>query len=398
MRNNYIYLLALFPILSIQMVSVFIILFFTGSLFSFIQNRKKPTSIRIVIVFTIPFFMYLTSLIWTSNTSLGINYVTRTLSFIIFPIILFLFKPFKSLVEVKKFNRIFICATAVSILITFLYIIINIDNIFIDKNSYYTIIKLRQSIALVPFIGEHPIYFSLIIAISLILLIYNRFENKYINIILFILFLTGIIIASSKGVILTSFTVLILLAYLENKNKKKAFLIILFLFFGLFIISFSPPIKERINEIVNTKNYYPEGVNFNSHNLRIAIYDCSFSLLKETPLLGFSPGDIQQQLNTCYKKFNTNAFKETEYNTHNQYFHYYLSFGPIGFFIILISFFFFLRIAIVNKNNQYVAFLILIYLNCLTENILVRNTGIVLFTMFNCLFAYSIFLKNKKLY
>ncbi|MCF7566776.1 O-antigen ligase family protein [Sabulilitoribacter arenilitoris] len=399
LKDKYIYILALLPLLSLFMVSFVIIVFLLGSFLSSIYHKDKNnriTHIGVILLFLLPFLMYLISLSWTDNLQVGLKYVEKTLSFCVLPIAIFILKPFKTTLQIRNFNKIFVIASAFSVVITMIYLLFNTDNIFNQQNTYFANIKLREAIELTPVIGEHAIYFSLIMAVALLLLFYNRFQNRWLNVFLSLLFITGIIIASSKGVILSILLVGILLAFQEIKNKRKVVVVVLLSFFGLGVITYLSPIKERVNEIVSTKHIYPKGDYYNSFNLRMAIYNCSFSLIKGTPIMGYSPGDIQQELNECYKKFNTNAFHKTNYNTHNQYLDYILSFGVIGLVIILFSFAYFLRIAIINKNKEYLNFLILFYLVFLTENILVRNTGIVLFTTFNCLFAYSI-LFNKKL-
>jgi O-antigen ligase len=399
-KDEYICVLALLPLLSLFMVSLVIIVFLLGAFLSSIyyketiNNKIKHTGV--VLLIALPFLLYLLSLIWTDNLQVGLKYVEKTLSFCVLPIAFFMLKPFKTTLQIKNFKKVFVIASAFSVVITMIYLLVNAGNIFNQKNTYFTNIKLREAIELTPIIGEHAIYFSLIMAVALLLLFYNRFQNRWLNIFLCLLFIIGVTIASSKGVILSILAVGILLAFQEIKNKRTVAIVLVLSFFCLGTITYFSPIKERVNEIIKTKHIYPTGDYYNSFNLRMAIYNCSFSLINETPIIGYSPGDTQQKLNECYKKFDTNAFHKTDYNTHNQYLDYILSLGVIGLVIILFSFAYFLRIAIINKNKEYLNFLILFYLVFLIENILVRNTGIVLFTTFNCLFAYSI-LFNKEL-
>ena len=397
-KQVYLYLLAILPLLSLHMVSIAIIIFVLGALLNFKVNdkaKKKSVSIGFIIFFILPFLMYVISLVWTDNLQVGLKYVEKTLSFGILPIVFFILKPFKTALQIKIFNQIFVIASAFSVVITMLYLLSNVDTIFNEKNAYLTNIKLRKAIELTPIIGEHPIYFSLIMAMALLLLFYNRFKCRLFNLFLSLLFLTGIAIASSKGVILSVIVVGILLTFQEIKNKNKIVIVLALSLFSFATIGYFTPIKERVNEIINTKHIYPKGDYYNSINLRMAIYNCSFSLIKETPILGYAPGDVQQKLDRCYKKYNTNAFNDVIYNSHNQYLHYFLSFGIIGFTLILFSFIYFIRISILSKNYAYFNFLILFLVVFLIENVLVRNTGIVLFTFFNCLFAYSSLINKK---
>ncbi|MFD1161313.1 MULTISPECIES: O-antigen ligase family protein [Hwangdonia] len=398
----FLYLLALLPLLSLPLVSIAIMLFVFFSIISFrLTNQEKNTMVKkewfLFFLFTTPFLFYLIALIWTEDLSLGIKLIEKNLSFLVIPFTVFILKPFKSHLQIKNFIKTYIISCSISVIFTILYILINLKSIYNQQNTYFINIKLRETIELTPIIGEHAIYFSLILGIGLLLLFYNRFKNRRLNIFLFLMLTIGIVIASSRGVIIAILIVGVLLAYQEIKNKRKLVIIIVLSISGFAVLAYVSPIKKRVIEIVNTKYIYPKGDYYNSFNLRMAIYNCSLSLINESAIIGFAPADLQQKLNECYKKFDTSAFQKTNYNTHNQYLDYILSFGAIGFILILFSFAYFLKIAIVTQNNEYFNFLILMYIAFLTENILVRNTGIVLFVMFNCLFAYSTLLKNFNL-
>ena len=348
-----------------------------------------------IFFYTTPFFFYIISLFWTENLSIGIKLIEKSLSFLIIPTVIYILKPFTTAIQIKTFNQIFIVSCILLVLLTGIFIVFKLSGIIVNNNDYATIINLRNSIEMVPIIGEHPIYFSLIIALGLLLLNYNRFKTKLLNILFLLFLIVGLLIASSKGVITAVMVVSLLLIFQTIKNKKKALIAVVLFFSGVSIITYFSPLKTRVEEITENTYEYPEGIHFNSINLRTAIYNCSFSLIIKSGLFGFAPGDVQQKLNECYKKFKTDAFKEKDYNTHNQYLDYLLSFGSIGFLFILFVFYYYLKMAIKNKNTLYFNFLILFYISFLTENILVRNTGIVLFTIFNSLMAYSILIQQN---
>ena len=227
------------------------------------------------------------------------------------------------------------------------------------------------------------------------ILYYHRFKNKYVNVLFGLTFLSAIAIASSRGVIAGLVIVSIIIVFQEVKSHKKAIFITIGLILGILAISFLTPIKSRIDEILNTKNIYPVGLQYNSFNLRVAIYDCSLKIINRSPLIGYGPGDVQNELNECYKKFDTEAFTKITYNSHNQYFDYLASFGVLGTLIILFAFYYYYKIAVKGKNRLYLNFLILFYIVFLTENVLYRNSGMVLFVTFNCLFANLILFEEN---
>jgi O-antigen ligase len=326
---------------------------------------------------------------WTENLVLGLKIIEKSIPFFIIPFSVFILKPFKTINQLKKFNKTFITVTVFLVCVTLLYIVYNISAIVTSENNYNMVNNLRNSIEMVPLIGEHPIYFSLLIAMALLLLFYNKFYSKVLNIICSLFLTFGLILASSKGVIIALVVVSVLIIFQEIKNKRKAFFVLLLVGVGISSLVYFSPLRSRIEkEIIENQFTYPQGIHFNSFNLRTAIYNCSFSLVHKSGLIGFTPGDLQQELNECYKKFNTPAFNKINYNTHNQYLDYLLSFGFFGLLLIICVFYYYLRIAMNRKNKLYFNFLILLYIVLFTENILSRNTGIVLFVTFNSLLGY----------
>lgn len=367
-NNNFlIYAVALLPIYSIQMVSVSIFVLLLGSLIGFRPQVLKRSSIynnlKIIVVFSLPFILHLISLLWTQNVGDGLKALEKNLAFLIFPIVIFALKPFKNKIQFEILKRVYVIATFALTLLTLIYISFQTTEILNQKSAYYSNIFLRQCIDSVPIIGEHPIYFSLIIAVALLFLFYNRFSSNLINISFYLVFSLGIILASSRGVILALIVVSLSLIFQSKKKRLHKLFVTLSLIMGIVVIGFSPPVKTRINEMIYSKNIYPEGVHFNSFNTRMAIYNCSFTLLKEVPLLGYAPADIQNELDECYLKFDTSAFDKQKYNTHNQYLDYVLSFGILGCLFLFLVLPYYIKISLHNtENKMYFNFLMLFLL------------------------------------
>ncbi|MBU2904898.1 O-antigen ligase family protein [Arenibacter algicola] len=393
-----LYVLAFLPLFSLAMTSMAIGLLLLYAIWDFIKtDAAKPNLIRFrtSLIYALPFFLYIIALLWTQDMKKGLEIVGRMASILIIPISIIGLKPFKNVESIYLFFKLYIISSFVYVVITMLFILLNIDHILNQPNSYFSVLTLRNSIDNIPLIGEHAIYFSLFVGVALLILYYHRFKSKYVNVLFGLTFLSAIAIASSRGVIAGLVIVSIIIVFQEVKSRKKAIFIMVSLVLGISAISFLTPIKSRIDEILNTKNIYPVGLQYNSFNLRVAIYDCSLNIINRSPLIGYGPGDVQNELNECYKKFDTEAFTKITYNSHNQYFDYLASFGIFGTFIILFAFYYYFKIALNGKNRLYLNFLILFYIIFLTENILYRNSGMVLFVTFNCLFANLILFEEN---
>ena len=366
-------------------------MFTIGGLLSFDYPQFKTRNLRKVVLEVLPFcflfILYIISLIWTQDLNRGLRYVEHALSFLIFPFVIFVLKPFQTQKQVFYFIRIFI----VSAILFCLLIVINIY-FNVGLQNY----PLRERIAEVPLIGEHPIYFSLLLATGIILILFYPFERKWISSIFIMALSVGVFIAATRGVFFALLISVIVALFLLIKNRKRIAFVLLGLVFSSIVAIIASPLKERMQEFTDTVYMYPQGIHYNSFNLRMAIYKCSLTIIKEKPLIGYGPGDIQNELNNCYEMFPTKAFGYRDYNTHNQYLHYLCAFGILGTIIVLGFFFFYVKLCFKYRDWGYFIFLLLFYLSFFTENILGRNTGIVVFAMFNCILAYnSHYLSNK---
>ena len=390
-----IYSPALMPLYSIELVSISIIACALGSLVSCDYKQLKSLTIiegiKIIFPYSAVLFLYVISLLWTDNIASGLKYVEYTLSFLIFPLIFLVLKPLQNNKEIVFFIKLFILSTSLLSFLTLLNVFFKIENVSIPISDL-----VRKNIQSTYLIGEHPIYFSLLLAVGVVLLVFNKFESKLLTFLIYFINILGIVISGSRGVFISLFLVSFIIIFLKSLDKRKIITSIILLFFLVGTVVYLSPLKQRMAQLVTTEKIYPEGLYFNSFNIRMAIYKCSLSIIKDELLIGHGAGDIEKRLSQCYEEFNTSAFDVQRYNTHNQYFHYLCAFGLVGTIIILYYFGFYLRNAYVSKNWNHFTLLILFYLCFFTENILVRNTGIVVFSMINCIFVLQANLKKNE--
>jgi len=401
-KDILIYILAFFPLFSVKLVNLSIVLFIIGCGVHFYKEKTPfnwPDKITVVkvVCLSLPFLLSIVSLIWTNNLNIGISFVERVLPLIIFPLIIFLLKPFGSKESITKFFKAYILSNAVLALIITVFAFFNSLDISETSGEIAYGIDLRGRLETLPIVGEHPIYLSLLMGSALLFLLYNRFKNTWINTVLILLFLIVFFLSNSRGPMLALLvSISVVLIY------KKVNVIYKILTFSTLILSVSlllmlTPMKSRLMEFVNTKHYYPIGQYYNSFNIRMGIYKCSYILTEKIDWYGLGPGDVQFALDDCYnKQFKTSAYKTGIFNTHNQYLFYWLSYGVFGILIILISYVFFYSYAFKLDNKLYIVFLTFMFTCFLFENILSRNTGIMLFSIFNTLFLFQVNLNKVK--
>jgi len=200
-----------------------------------------------------------------------------------------------------------------------------------------------------------------------------------------------LIYLSRKGVLIALIICLIIQLILFLKKRGVANIRNVIYSTALVVISLGTllVINQRFRELLNPKTY--TAINeTNSTNNRIQIYSCAFSLIKEKPLLGYGIEYDRDALNNCYKE-NLYYLFEKEYNTHNQYLSIWLKISLTGLVIFLM--FLIYNIQLAYKSTDVIYGLIIIFYSTimLTENILERQNGVILFTfLMNYLSFYNL--------
>ena len=130
---------------------------------------------------------------------------------------------------------------------------------------------------------------------------------------------------------------------------------------------------------METKLTPPKDGNYNSVNIRVGILECSTFLIKENWMWGVGIGDVQENLNQCYQKFDTAGYSGQNYNTHNEYLSNWLSAGILALFCLVGTILLMMLLSLKFNNFLLLAFTIFISVCFLTENVLARNDGILLY-------------------
>ncbi len=373
-----ILLFAIFPLIPNALKGLPVIVLLIVSLFH-IQEHK--VNLKRFVINSSLYFVYILSLVFTSNFIAAFNKLETTLSLLIIPLIFYIILSKKSIDDKVKeeFIKLFIFSTSLFSIIIITTILIN-SSVEYYKDFYTN--KYRIIVEAVPFIGQHPIYASLFLAISLLFIVNIFFSKKreltYLSkIIYFICILMNLsllIMLSSKSVIISLMLLTILFAIKEIQSKKSLILIfvIVLSFLSLFIFN------RRMNELINPASYSNVNSNY-SNSYRVQIYKCSYQIIKDNWLTGVGLGDSQDILNSCYTS-KSELLLEKIYNSHNQYLDIWIKTGIAGLMVFIFFLLYNLRSAYQTKNYVMIGIIFLYGFNFLTENILARQSGVILFS------------------
>jgi O-antigen ligase len=392
--------LALLPLLNMAMTNVALALFVVAGIVSFIENKENRKGSLKNLFFDLcclstPVLLAAIALIWTEDIRTGWSFVERSMPFLVIPLVVFLGQPINKERQINKFLKIYIVSASILAGIVLVNILgwYILDSHIIAHKSFEDYI--REGVDKIPFFNEHAIYLSLLLGSALLFLFYAFFKKFWLNVLIVIVLIVTMVLLGSRGPLIALIIVFIgIVLFKKGHLKYKAFTVFGFVMFTGAIVFFSP-VKKRMVQLISTKHLYPQGEYFNSVNLRAAIYNCNYKVGFIEPILGLGPGDVQKNLNECYQNnFQTTAFDKGIFNSHSQLLFYWVSYGFVGLLVFLGVYFLFVRKALSRKQHLYLSFLIFLALCSLSENILNRNTGIMIFSIFNSFFYFSNYLKE----
>lgn len=386
-------LMAFFPLLSIKITSIYIGIWSVISIIFYIYQKgylitTKKDILNIVFLGSV-FLSYFITLLFVSDKKAAAKLLELSTSLILFPLIFIINKQLFNLKLLKNILYIFVLSTL--ILTIYVYIIMFQQGIgdLLKENDFYNPVfrNLFNDYTKIhlPYLG---LYFSFSIYILGIEVLKTKNYKKiiFLTFAIVILLVALLLIAARMAFVGLLIAVLLLIFFRLNiKVKSKLILVSILIFSGL-ILSVLEPMKSRILNTFNQENVLPyKGQTPEEFNVRTGIYHCVKEIISENFITGVGAINAQNELNTCYSKFeyrNYDDYQHITYNSHNQYFDFIIKFGILGLVILCFTLFW----GINNSNIYYFGFIIIFSICLLTENMFSRQVGVVYFVLFNSFF------------
>ncbi len=343
--------------------------------FKILRERRVTVALFIGI-----YLMYLIGSMYSSDLSRVIKILERSLAILITPFMIGSFKWRKSMIF-TPLNAFLLSCSMISV-----YAIFKTIYYFNQHpDEYYLEFALWKLPQLVHF---HAPYFALYLVIANIcgymMFSSDNVSLKHKRVLLIFLAFSNILLffISSRTALFANWMLIIIVIARHFYLKKKYWEILLsFLAMGIiFIIAYYniPFLHTKISNIL--KEGY--GTFF-----RLQVAEIVFELFKEAPLIGHGIGDAFQVLQQGYVDRGLQNY--VGLNSHNQYLFFLLSSGAIGATFFLCILFYSFRLAFKQKNRTYMAILFVFCICFLTEELLSRQKGIMLYAIFNSLLAFN---------
>lgn len=150
---------------------------------------------------------------------------------------------------------------------------------------------------------------------------------------------------------------------------------------------FSVRIYETIWEI----DQYKKGANPSGHSViqRIEYLKTGWAIFRDHPLLGVGTGDTPRSFEEKYDQLSSPLNPLWRLRAHNQLLTFLISFGLVGFILIITAIV--LPMFIEKRKSRYfiVIFLLITLLSMLNEDTLETQAGVAFFATFYCLFVFA---------
>ena len=388
---------AFFPIIPNRLKGLPVIILFLIALFVFIKGRKYKFNFKKTLIYASLYIIYVLSLFYTSNLNDVDKTLTTRVSLLIFPLLFGLTNTIIINVSERKLRfflwTYFIVSILYCVMIVWYFYQIGFITQKVNIGLFYSYLTNRMW-----YVNQHPIYASIFISIGLLfgIRLLNVERNNYYKIII----LTGFIILFSMLLFLARKSILIaiilasvpLILYFRNLYNYKKYLLGVMIIVSLMVFM-SPITQKRFKEIINISSY--EKIDgSNSTSIRYGIYKCVFKTIWEKPILGHGIGDVKIKLNECYSGTSSILLKEN-YNSHNQYLSIWISNGFVGFIIFALFLYINYKKAIIEKNYLFLSLLIFFSITMIFENILERQSGVIMFSLIINFFAFINIVKDR---
>jgi O-antigen ligase len=172
----------------------------------------------------------------------------------------------------------------------------------------------------------------------------------------------------------------IIYAHLRNSLLKGiAVLAVGLCFFGL-IIWKVPQLSLRMKAALS--GLASDKPDRSSSNLRLQLWNGALSAIKERPVRGYGPGDVQPVLDQYYQDNGLDVAAKKHLNAHNEYLQLSLTHGLPALLWLLLLLFVSLYLGIRHRQALLIFFVLTLMLSFLTESMLAVQRGTLFISFF----------------
>ena len=374
-----------------------LISFAIHTLIHFNKLALKPLFTRRILVLQSVFFVTVSSTIYATDKNLAFNEWGLDITILLVPILFCI-----NQLDLKKYYPQLLTIFSLSTAATIVYLYINaITTIrFYDMPLSMLFSPAFTNHNFAQPIDMHATFFSLQIALALVFVISalvkeRRLANRIFYAFVGLILLAGIIQLSSKsvfGALLLTINIALPLFLLRGARRIRfmtvaasSTIIIACVLFSsrTFRDRYLTQLNEDFSSLKTNQRVEP----------RILRWGLAIELIEKSPVIGYGAGSEIPLLQDKYfaKKYYTSYLHRL--NAHNEYMSFMIKSGIWGFVVYILTLVYGFRIAIRKKDIVFFAFMMLLAVVSLSENILDMDKGVMFYSFF---FPFFVFISEQK--
>ncbi len=363
------------------------------------KNRLAAIKNKTVWIISSIFFLSLFTNFYSNYIAEGFKDVNHQLGILLFPVCLSVTN-----IDLQKYKFSLLKIFALTCTATIVYLFLHAFRaIHYFHFPFWTIFNkdfINQNFS-AP-VELHATYLSMYVAFSISIFLFLFFKKPGLKNLKFLLFsavlFAGLIQLSSRSVFIAICLIIIVAipAILLCGKERLHFSIVSFVVFLLVVSALTNIDSFRKRYVSDFENDLSEtAVTPDLTETRMKRWVVELELISQAPLIGYGSGSEKQLLKKKYfdeKFYRSYLF---ELNAHNQYFSFLINSGIVGLLLYLYILFFGFSKAIKRRDFLLFAFLILIVIVSVSENILDVNKGIFFYSFFFSLLLLNPSEKNS---
>ncbi|MFK7784251.1 MAG: O-antigen ligase family protein [Crocinitomicaceae bacterium] len=367
------------------------------TIIKFVKKKHLFRGYGGLILFPILLCSLLLGMIYTSNTRDGWSIIERHYGLIGIPILMISIQQF-SKQQRKNLLSVFIATGVVTGLIcigaaTWHYI--STGTVYTATQKGHFVYNNFMHHRLSSPIQLHAIYYSLYLAFAAIVVL-NRFlyekltlgsKLMYVSVFAFFCVLI-LLLKSSIFALFFPLSCLLLLFFRFRKqlfSSLRAKIALVVILVGTSIFSYKG-VQSKLESF--SLDYELSDEHLTPLNMRMAMWECSWDVIKDSPWIGNGTGDGDNDLIRRYEQLGFTIGAKDRYNAHNMYLQYWLTNGIFTSLIFIGILGLLFRRAIRNRNWVFLSFVLLFAAFSCTESTMLRQNGIVFFLVISSLFYW----------
>ena len=371
-----IYVAVFFLPFNITVTNITLVAASAISIITYVKEKKAGLTLAVLPIVFFPFFLI--SLLTSEDFEKAVSWLEIGSSFIYIPIIFCLSKAVFTPAITSKILTVFVVGILLYCLYHYLTIAWSHEQFLPNtaKENY----TYHEPFSRYAFAGSYPVYLSVFILFSLIIVFEKLPGNKVVLMLSIALSAFFLIILSSKNQIIVYFPVLsfLLWRHIHSKAWVKLISVIIILTVIVFLGAKDGQIRYRFGKEISK-----------AESDRFYLWDAAIQIASENLFAGVGIGDRSRILQEKLAVKNQDLAL-TYNNAHNQFLDFLIAFGLFGLIAFLIVLF---APFILRTNTIFILLILIIVAASMTESFLFRQKGVSFFLLFYGLLGcpYNIF-------